>query len=109
MTTRTVSPTVVRDEALQSVKDHIEDVYCQLPVDGAQMSAERVTGARRATDRLLLSLVRLAEAQERVDACQCPDPTPHQASADAAAAVLASPTLRERLGRAPLASDRMLP
>ena len=69
MTTRTVDPTFVRDEALQSVKDHIEDVYCQLPIVGAHTTPETLTAARESYRRLGGALTRLEEAQGRVDAC----------------------------------------
>ena len=71
MTTRTVDPTFVRDEALQSVKDHIEDVYCQLPIVGAHTTAQTLVAARKSYERLGGALTRLQEAQERVDACGC--------------------------------------
>lgn len=70
MTTRTVDPTFVRDEALQSVKDHIEDVYCQLPIVGAHTTPETITAALTSAFRLTLAIYRLQEAQER---CQCCD------------------------------------
>ena len=71
MTARTISPTFVRNEALQSVKDHIEDVYCQLPIVGAHTTPETITDALASTERLTLAIYRLKEAQERVDACGC--------------------------------------
>lgn len=109
MTPTTLTPTDVRDLALQSVKDHIEDVYSQLPVDPAHMTPETLAATSRAYGRLGKAISRLWEAQERVDRCQCQDRATHQSSADAAAAALASPSLRERLGRAPLASEGALP
>mgnify|MGYP007026952772 CR=1 FL=1 len=71
MTARTISPTFVRDEALQSVKDHIEDVYCQLPIVGAHTTPETLERVRAAHRRQGLAIERYAEAQERVDACGC--------------------------------------
>ena len=67
--TAPITPTFVRDEALQSVKDHIEDVYCQLPIEGAHTTAQTLTQARESYRRLGGALGRLEEAQERVDAC----------------------------------------
>ena len=67
----TTPPTVVRDEALQSVKDHIEDVYCQLPPTGAHVTVQTLQDARKSYERLGGALTRLEEAQERVDACAC--------------------------------------
>jgi hypothetical protein len=66
--TRHADPAFVRDEALQSVKDHIEDIYSHLPPEGAHTTAQTLTDARAAYKRLGGAIERLSEAQERVDA-----------------------------------------
>jgi hypothetical protein len=70
-TPRQSDPTYVRDEALQSVQDHIEDTACQLPPTGAHVTAQTLTDARKSYERLGGALTRLEEAQERCDGCGC--------------------------------------
>lgn len=73
-TVRSIDPAFVRDEALQSVKDHIEQLSGLLPPSGDQLSSEGVLCALKGGQRVMQALYRLDKAQmhveARVEACQ---------------------------------------
>lgn len=101
-----MTPATLHRVMVHDFRDALDDFTGDVPSEPEDYTLQAVTtllGHLAACESYLLMLRYNAGKIERCAAAECSD------AADAAAAALASPSLRERLGRAPLASDRVLP
>jgi len=73
--TRYLTAADLRDDALRDTLGRIEDVTALLQLPGSHVTAETITEAWDAWDRVRYAFERLAETQKRVDACACKCPT----------------------------------
>lgn len=97
-----MTPTTLHRVMVHDFRDALDDFTGDVPPNPEDYTLQAVTtllGHLAACESYLLMLRYQAERIERCGATECSD------AADAAANALAQPTLRERLGRAPLASE----
>ena len=101
-----MTPTTLHRVMVHDLRDALDDLRGDVPADPEDFTPaaiDTLLGRLADCEAYLVMLRHNARRIERCAAAECSD------AADAAAAVLASPTLRERLGRAPLASEGVLP
>jgi hypothetical protein len=101
-----MTPTTLHRVMVHDFRDALDDLCGDLPAtpeDFTVTTIDTLLSHLGRCETYLLMLRHNARKIERCAAVECSN------ASDAAAAVLAQPSLRERLGRAPLASDRMLP
>lgn len=100
--TATLDPTTLRRVLTHDFRDALDDFTGAVPADADDYTTQAVETLLRHLGRCesyLLMLRYNASKIERCAAVECSD------ASDAAANVLTQPSLRERLGRAPLGAE----
>ena len=110
--TPTLDPATFRRILEQDFRDALDDFSGAVPVQPDDYTTETVGTLLRHLDRCEGYLVMLERIARQIETCDAMrgmqndiGPASWEAAADAAQAVLAQPTLRERLGRAPLGAE----
>lgn len=101
-----MTPTTLHRVMVHDLRDALDDLCGDVPADPEDFTAvaiDTLLGHLRRCEDYLVMLRHNARKIERCAAGECGD------ASEAAASVLAQPSLRERLGRAPLGAEVLVP
>lgn len=110
--TTTLDPTTLRRVLTHDFRDALDDFTGDVPIEASDYTSTAVSALLRHLYRCESYLLMLERMAQQIE--QCADvrgmqndigPATYEAAQEAAVDVLAQPSLRERLGRAPLGAE----